>query len=60
MTNAEQLRLIASLSVPGILAQLSQILMFFIDAAMVGSLGARQSAAIGLVETTTWLFGGLT
>ncbi len=60
MTGGEQLRLIASLSVPGILAQLSQILMFFIDAAMVGSLGARQSAAIGLVETTTWLFGGLT
>ena len=60
MTHAEQLRLIISLSVPGILAQLSQILMFFIDAAMVGSLGARQSAAIGLVETTTWLFGGLT
>jgi len=60
MTHAEQLRLIASLSVPGILAQLSQILMFFIDAAMVGALGARQSAAIGLVESTTWLFGGLT
>ena len=26
---------------------------------MVGHLGARASAAIGLVETTTWLLGGL-
>jgi putative MATE family efflux protein len=33
--------------------------MFFIDAAMVGHLGARATAAIGLVETTTWLMGGL-
>lgn len=27
---------------------------------MVGSLGARASASIGIVESTTWLFGGLT
>ena len=33
--------------------------MFFIDASMVGHLGARASAAIGLVETTGWLLGGL-
>ena len=33
--------------------------MFFIDASMVGHLGARASAAIGLVETTGWLMGGL-
>lgn len=59
MTRAEKLRLIASLSVPSMLAQVSSVLMFFIDASMVGSLGARQSASIGLVETTTWLFGGL-
>ncbi len=30
--------------------------MFFIDAAMVGSLGAAASAAVGIVETTLWLF----
>ena len=34
--------------------------MFFIDAAMVGFLGAQASASIGIVETTTWLFGSLT
>ncbi|MBR5727645.1 MAG: MATE family efflux transporter [Muribaculaceae bacterium] len=59
MTTRQQLSLTAQLSVPAILAQLSMIVMFFIDAAMVGHLGARQSASIGLVETTTWLLGGL-
>ena len=59
MTQAEKLRLIVSLSVPSILAQISATVMFFIDAAMVGHLGERATAAIGLVETTTWLMGGL-
>ncbi len=60
MTRNEKLRLIVELSIPSILAQISSIIMFFIDAAMVGHLGAQASAAIGLVETTTWLVGGLT
>ena len=34
--------------------------MFFIDASMVGHLGARASASIGLVEPAGWLFGSLT
>ena len=59
MTQGEKLRLIVSLSIPSILAQISATIMFFIDAAMVGHLGARATAAIGLVETTTWLMGGL-
>jgi putative MATE family efflux protein len=59
MTRAEKLRLIVSLSIPSILAQISATVMFFIDASMVGPLGARASAAIGLVETTGWLIGGL-
>ena len=59
MTRAEKLRLIAQLSVPSILSQMSAIVMFFIDASMVGSLGARQSASVGLVESSTWLFSGL-
>ena len=33
--------------------------MQYIDSAMVGSLGASATAAIGLVSTTTWLFGGI-
>lgn len=59
MTKGEKLRLIVSLSIPSILAQISATVMFFIDASMVGHLGARATAAIGLVETTTWLLGGL-
>lgn len=59
MTRNEKLRLIVSLSIPSILAQISATVMFFIDASMVGHLGARATAAIGLVETTTWLLGGL-
>ena len=59
MTQQEKLRLIVSLSIPSILAQISATVMFFIDASMVGHLGAKASAAIGLVETTGWLMGGL-
>lgn len=59
MTQGEKLRLIVSLSIPSILAQISATVMFFIDASMVGHLGSRATAAIGLVETTTWLLGGL-
>ena len=59
MTQGEKLRLIVSLSIPSILAQISATVMFFIDASMVGHLGAKASAAIGIVETTGWLMGGL-
>ena len=48
-----QLRFVWRLSVPGILAQISSIVMQYIDAAMVGSLGAQASAAIGLVASST-------
>ena len=59
MTQREKLWLIVSLSIPSILAQISATVMFFIDASMVGHLGAKASAAIGLVETTGWMMGGL-
>lgn len=45
------------LAAPAILSQLVLIAMNYIDAAMVGSLGAHVSAAIGLVSTSTWLLG---
>lgn len=47
------------LSLPAMLAQISSILMQYIDATMVGRLGADDSAAIGLVSTTLWLFWGV-
>ena len=59
MSRQEKLSLIVQLSIPSILAQISATVMFFIDASMVGHLGAKASAAIGLVETTGWLMGGL-
>lgn len=59
MTRSEKLNLIVALSIPSILAQVTSVLMFYIDASMVGSLGAEASASIGLVEPATWLFGSL-
>ncbi len=56
LSTSEQLRLTALLSVPAILAQVSSVLMYYIDDAMVGSLGANASASIGLVATSLWLF----
>lgn len=47
------------LSIPAILAEITSVIMQYIDAAMVGSLGKEATAAIGLVSTTTWLIGGL-
>lgn len=43
---------------PAFLAQLASVLLQFIDASMVGSLGANPAASIGLIATSTWLFGG--
>lgn len=55
----QQLLMIITLSIPAILAQVSSIVMQYTDAAMIGHLSASDSAAIGLVSSTTWLFGGL-
>ena len=57
MSGGEQFRLTFLLAWPSILAQLSMCLMSYIDAAMVGRLGSAQAAAIGLVSSTTWIFG---
>ena len=55
-----QIRQVWTLSLPAILTQITTIVMQYIDSAMVGALGANASAAIGLVSTSTWLFGGVT
>ena len=59
-TLAPQLRLVWQLSLPAILTQITTIAMQYIDSAMVGALGADASASIGLVASSTWLFGGVT
>ncbi len=59
MTLRQQLHLVVLLSIPTIIAQFSSMIMQYIDASMVGSLGAHASASIGLVITSTWLFWGI-
>ncbi len=59
LSRKQKIEYVWSLSIPGILAQISSILMQYIDAAMVGSLGAQASAAIGLVASSTWVLGSL-
>ncbi len=56
---SRQLTLIVQLSIPAIMAQISSIVMQYIDASMVGRLGAGESASIGLISSSTWLLGGL-
>ena len=51
--------IVLALSAPAILAELSTTLMQYIDAAMVGSLGAHATASIGLVESALWMLNGL-
>lgn len=59
MTLKEQILVTVRLSMPSIMAQLSTIVMQYIDAAMVGSLGANASASIGLMMAPIWLFTGI-
>ena len=55
----QQLSLTVTLSLPAILANASAMVMQFIDAAMVGQLGADDSASVGLMGSTNWLFEGV-
>lgn len=55
----QQVALTAKLSVPAIIAQLSTILMQYIDASMVGRLGADPSASVGLMNSSLWMFWGV-
>lgn len=59
MTLQEKLRLTLLLSLPAMIAQISSVAMQIIDASMLGHLGTKESATVGLVSTSIWLFGGL-
>ena len=59
LSTAQKLRFVWKLSVPGIIAQISSVAMQYIDAAMVGGLGAAASASIGLVASSTWVLSSL-
>ena len=60
MTGSQKLNLIVQLSIPSILAQITSVMMFFIDQAMVGRISVEAAAACGLVESSTWLCGSMT
>ncbi len=60
MNRSDKLNLIVQLSIPSILAQITSVVMFFIDQAMVGRISVEAAAACGLVESSTWLLGSLT
>lgn len=55
----ERFQLVFFLSIPAIMAQVTSVIMQYTDASMAGSLGADASASIGLVSSSTWLFGGV-
>ena len=55
----QELNLVWSLSVPAILAQITSVVMQYIDAAMVGRIGASSAASIGVVASSTWLIYGV-
>lgn len=58
-TWGELLLLTWQLSVPAIMAKITTVMMQYIDASMVGMIGSEAAAAIGLVNSTTWLIGGV-
>ena len=47
-------RIALALSIPSILEQLVVTAMEYIDAAMVGHIGAAATASIGIVSSSTW------
>ena len=48
-----------TLSIPSILQQIVVTAMEYIDAAMVGHIGAAATASIGIVSSSTWLLHGI-
>ena len=55
----ETAQVVLALSVPSILQQMVVTAMEYIDAAMVGHIGAEATAAIGIVSSSTWLLHGI-
>ena len=58
LSTGQQVKLSLMLSYPAILAQLSSVMMQYIDTSMVGHLGPAAGASIGLVSTCIWLMCG--
>lgn len=52
-------QIVLTLSIPSILQQIVVTAMEYIDAAMVGHIGASATASIGIVSSSTWLLHGI-
>lgn len=55
----DRLTLVLVLSYPTVVAMLTSVMTEYIDAAMVGRLGAKKAASIGLMSSTMWLVEGI-
>ena len=53
------MQVVLTLSIPSILQQIVVTAMEYIDAAMVGHIGASATASIGIVSSSTWLLHGM-
>ena len=53
------MQVVLTLSIPSILQQIVVTAVEYIDAAMVGHIGAEATAAIGIVSSSTWLLHGI-
>lgn len=51
--------LILRLGIPAILSYIASVAMHYIDAAMVGSLGAEASASVGVIVSSTWIVASI-
>lgn len=60
LTLRQLILMTVQLSIPAIMAKVTSVIMQYIDASMVGTIGAEAAASIGLVDSSTWLLGGLT
>lgn len=55
----DRVSLVLLLSYPAVIAMMTTVLTEYIDAAMVGHIGAEKAASIGLMSSTLWLVGGI-
>lgn len=55
----DRITLALVLAYPTVIAMLTTVVTEYIDAAMVGRLGADKAASIGLISSTMWLVGGM-
>ena len=53
------MQVVLTLSIPSILQQIVVTAVEYIDAAMVGHIGASATASIGIVSSSTWLMHGM-